>query len=194
MEGLVVRFHTASGQSWVGNFQPGLTSYSKVVMHPSGQSVIVVSGGDTFQIDIETRSLLCLIAHDITEVIESSRHQVVALVGLISVYLLHADGRTVETQQVSSDGIEDVVFANNVLYGLAFDPITDMMRPFSIDIDSGLVRGGAWNIESNTNPGLISMLTSLANRPANKRFVGVLAFLCWIVLFYLCLSLADCKN
>src|SRR2546428_180401 len=57
-EGFVVEFFPEMNPSWVGNFQPGLTSYNAVLQLPSGRLVIVVAGGQAYVIDPDERSLL----------------------------------------------------------------------------------------------------------------------------------------
>src|SRR5437870_3458051 len=57
-EGFVVEFFPEMKPSWVGNFQPGLTSYNAVLQLPSGRLVIVVAGGQAYVIDPDERSLL----------------------------------------------------------------------------------------------------------------------------------------
>src|SRR5580704_6263964 len=52
-EGFVVRFTTKSGDSWVGDFQPGLGGCSAVLEHPNGENVIVLSGGQGYVVDTE---------------------------------------------------------------------------------------------------------------------------------------------
>jgi len=44
-EGFVVKFVPARGASWIGNFQPGLTSLHGVYRHPNRHHLLVVSGG-----------------------------------------------------------------------------------------------------------------------------------------------------
>jgi len=57
-EGFVVRFHPHLSESWVGNFQSVLHGFTGVLLHPDGRTVIVVSGGQAYHVDPETRKLL----------------------------------------------------------------------------------------------------------------------------------------
>jgi hypothetical protein len=47
-EGYVVEFTTGSGQSWVGNFQPGITSLYAVFEEPTTGDVTVIAGGQAY--------------------------------------------------------------------------------------------------------------------------------------------------
>src|SRR5690606_11352541 len=47
-EGFVVEFLPDTDECWVGNFQPGLSSYSGVIAHPDGRRVVVVAGGEAY--------------------------------------------------------------------------------------------------------------------------------------------------
>jgi hypothetical protein len=44
-EGFVVRFFPSNGESWVGNFQSGITSLYRVCDGLALESVIVIAGG-----------------------------------------------------------------------------------------------------------------------------------------------------
>jgi hypothetical protein len=55
-EGYVVEFTTARGERWVGNFQPGMTSYCAVLPEPGTSCLIVIAAGQGYVIDPESRA------------------------------------------------------------------------------------------------------------------------------------------
>ena len=66
-EAYVVKFSLNSGGSWTGNFQPGLTTFSTVCVHPDGKHVLVVSGGRVYVVDPDTETA----AHDFSGMVKS---------------------------------------------------------------------------------------------------------------------------
>ena len=44
-EGFVVKFFPDASEAWVGNFQPGITSFRGAFPHPDKRHVVVVAGG-----------------------------------------------------------------------------------------------------------------------------------------------------
>src|ERR1051325_10784316 len=55
-QGFVVQFLGEKAGTWVGNFQPGLTSFSGAYEHPDGRHIVVVSGGDIYVVDPDTKT------------------------------------------------------------------------------------------------------------------------------------------
>ena len=49
-EGLVVRVLPRKGEPWVGNFQRGLSKLDAVLAHPNGNNVIVIAGGQAYEV------------------------------------------------------------------------------------------------------------------------------------------------
>src|SRR5262245_11223124 len=68
-EGLVVRFETDDGQSWVGNFQRGYSGFEMAIDHPNGREVVVIAGGQGYVVNPEDRSQRTYWASNIEEVI-----------------------------------------------------------------------------------------------------------------------------
>src|SRR5258706_15261257 len=50
-EGFVVEFNPRSGTAWIGNFGPGLSSFSGAYAFPDGTRVFVVAGGAGYVVD-----------------------------------------------------------------------------------------------------------------------------------------------
>ena len=50
-EGYVVEFTTSPTESWIGNFQPGLTSLYVVLEEPSTSEVTVIAGGQAYVVE-----------------------------------------------------------------------------------------------------------------------------------------------
>lgn len=69
-EGFVVEVQSDTGGKWVGNFQPGLSDFSSVYCYPNGADFIVISGGQAYVIDPESRRLLETFGGRIATVIE----------------------------------------------------------------------------------------------------------------------------
>src|SRR5437899_214164 len=64
-EGLVLRFTSEAGESWVGNFQRSGNGIDYVVDHPNGSSIVVIAGGQAYTVDPESRQCLGCHGHSI---------------------------------------------------------------------------------------------------------------------------------
>jgi hypothetical protein len=141
-EGYVVEFFPDSPESWVGNFQPGGSSYSEIVPYPGGSSVAVIAGGQGYLIQPVTRSLrrtfggyICSTLQLDDLLITDSR---VCLEGW------DRDGQRWHTRRISWDGIRDLRVDGGKVKGEAWSPLDDTWKPFTVDLKTGVAEGGAY--------------------------------------------------
>jgi len=141
-EGLVVEFQPSRGDRWVGNFAKGLTSFSKVLPHPNGTSVLVISGGQGYVIDPDSRALIKTIGGWFDAALEVLHRQLIILQGSVDVMALGSAGRVWETRRLSWDGMRSVRVSGDKLFGEARE-LDDSWTPFEVDLNSGKVTGGS---------------------------------------------------
>lgn len=147
-EGFVVRFHAHLSESWVGNFQGGLSGYSSAIAHPDGRTVIVVSGGQAYQVDPASRSLLRHFGGMITDVIACPAEDLLVFSDGIRMWAEDATGQRWQTERISWDGIRDLAVESDSIVGESYDP-TNRDRPwsrFSVCLKTGTVKGGSYKL------------------------------------------------
>ncbi|MEW6249302.1 MAG: hypothetical protein AB1716_01545 [Planctomycetota bacterium] len=143
-EGLVVRFHPPRADAWVGNFQPGLTSFSAVDLHPDGRRVIVISGGQGYLVDPADRKRTEFLGS--WYVCAHRRSDLLVLQTPIDFECIGPEGRRWRTRRLSWDGFRNVELQAGAreITGDAWSPITDEWIPFTVDLNSGSVQGGSY--------------------------------------------------
>ena len=57
-EGFVVEFNPPDDDSWVGNFQPGISSLYRVLEEPAEEAILVVAGGQGYVVNERTGALI----------------------------------------------------------------------------------------------------------------------------------------
>jgi hypothetical protein len=143
-EGFVVRFLPRTPSTWIGNFQPGWTNYNAVLIHPDTRTLIVVSGGQGYHIDPETRAVLGIFSNTICD----------ALYDPILELLVFSDGIRLEalgtkevlwtSERISWDGIRGLTIEGLVVAGEAYEPMSGSWSRFSVDLLSGEINGGSY--------------------------------------------------
>lgn len=143
-EGVVVEFSPPSTASWVGNFQRGIGSYSGAVTHPNAHDVIVVAGGEGYVVDPQTAALKATFGGGICGLWMADSRLVILDDSGIRFSALAEHGWRWHTQRVSWDGFDNVTLDRERLLGQAWNAIDQCWQPFSIDLATGTVEGGAY--------------------------------------------------
>lgn len=142
-EGLVVRFRSTATESWVGNFQLGDGGDSRVLIHPDGRTVVVIAYGFIYHIDPDSRLLLHMRCTNVDGYLYSPDRRLLVLIDWVVLWLIHADGRIIESDEVSYFVPAELCFSDRYLYGIATDYDGAELLPFAVDLGNGSVRGGA---------------------------------------------------
>ncbi|MBV8879330.1 MAG: hypothetical protein JO332_05180 [Planctomycetaceae bacterium] len=140
-EGFVVEFQAAAGDRWVGNFAKGLTHFSKALLHPEGQLVIVVSGGQGYAVDPDTRTVADMFGGWIVEAISVPAWNMVVLQSPFDFSAMTRTGHGWTTGRLSVDGFRSVRVSGKTLFGERCE-VDDTWTPFEIDLLSGKAKGG----------------------------------------------------
>ncbi|MDH4322884.1 MAG: hypothetical protein OEW90_01955 [Betaproteobacteria bacterium] len=143
-EGFVVRFGVDQTEPWVGNFQPGLTEFSGAYAHPDERHVVVVSGGDVYVVDPESRNAVAEFGGMVNSVLAIAGERALLFEETLWLRLLTAEGIRWKTKRISWDGIRNLSVVDDAIIGEAWS-IEDTWHPFKVDISSGRVEGGAYN-------------------------------------------------
>jgi hypothetical protein len=150
-EGLVVRFDPDTGESWVGNFQRGLSQFEGVLDHPNGKYAIVLSGGAGYVVDPVTRELVHTLAHGIQHFIELPHLQAIVFSEGVDFEAINRDGIWWTSPRISWDGFRDIRLAGTVLRGEAFSPLHNngdgIWVPFTLDLMTGRCEDGVYERE-----------------------------------------------
>jgi hypothetical protein len=141
-EGFIVQFNCEKSVSWIGNFQPGITGHRGVYEHPDKRRIVVVSGGDIYVIDPETRTVDEL-GGMVSSVIPIPEKNALLFEQSIYVSLIGYRGDW-KSKRLSWDGIRGLSIMGDLAFGegWCFD---DSWHKFSVSLDTGLVEGGAYN-------------------------------------------------
>lgn len=182
-EGFVVRFFPKNSEPWVGNFQPGATSFNRVLMHPDGRTVVVIAGGQVYHIDPDSRSLIDVMSSCVLDAAVSESRHLLALADYTSVSLLKADGQQFKTDPVAWDGISDLAFGDTKVFGLASDLSQDW-NPFFVDIETGRISGGAFGYTSREVK-FLSWIRSGYFRGTKMIILGVIVILLLLIVLVL---------
>jgi hypothetical protein len=143
-EGFVVEFHPDSSKSWVGNFQPGSSTFSTILLHPDGKSVIVISSGQGYCVDADSKELLSEFGGSLTGFIAIPGYSMLVLSDDIYLHALLPSGFAWQTKRISWDGIQKLALSADTIVGEAYDAMSDTWMPFSVSLDNGRVNGGAF--------------------------------------------------
>jgi hypothetical protein len=130
-EGFVVRFVPNHGKSWIGNFQPGLTSFRGVYRHPNDHHLLVVSGGQGYLVDPETRALFQVLEGAIASVHVCAKQQLLILDHQgIAFEAIGRTGRAWHTRRLSWDGFRGVDIGETEIVGEGWNAIDQQWQPF----------------------------------------------------------------
>lgn len=144
-EGFVIKFTSSSGESWVGNFQPAYTQLFKVV-DPWGQHILVVAGGQAYEVDPDSRQCVNTFGGSI-EYLERVPDMNATIIG--NGLWLESWGTNLnwKTRRIAWDGMCDLRIEGERLFGTALAPHEDAAIPFWVDLTSGDVHYGSYPLD-----------------------------------------------
>jgi uncharacterized protein YlzI (FlbEa/FlbD family) len=143
-EGFVVEFFPEDGQSWIGNFQPGLGGIDDVIEHINGDHVIILSNGQAYVVDPETRSLINHFGSQIEYVTSIPELKILLFGNGLWFEAIGESGFIWQTRRLSWDGMRSLHHDGMVLSGEGYDPMADSWVSFTVDLSSGDSEGGSY--------------------------------------------------
>ena len=141
-EGFVVQFLPSKNPAWIGNFQRGLRSLDEALEHPDGSSVMVVAGGECYVVDVENRKLKEVFGGMFESIISVPNKNIVIFGSPIDFEAHGVSGRSWQSRRISWDGIRNLNLEGDTLTGEAWN-LNDVWTPFSLDVNTGVHKGGA---------------------------------------------------
>ena len=149
-EGLVVRFHQATGATWIGNFQRSILGCDWVIDHPDRRQVIVIAGGTGYFVDPELRRQ----THGLGGGVSFAQHvpdlNIVLIGDALSFAAFSADGLWWNSDRISWGGMRNTVAGNVALRGEAWSPVSGNWHPFELDLLTGKSNGAIFEKEIKT--------------------------------------------
>ena len=144
--GYVVQFTPASGNSWVGNFQPGPAGATTIRLHPDGKKVVVVTAGQMYVVDPDARTAVVVpgVVVNLHEV-ENPRLLVFDDQG-IQFQALGPEGVRWRTKRISWSGFRNVVVNGGKLTAEAGNVTGDVWEGFHVDLRTGRTTGGTYQL------------------------------------------------
>lgn len=141
-QGFVVQFGSEKFGMWVGNFQPGLTSFSGAYGHPDAKHVVVVAGGDIYIVDPETQTVE-QIGGMVSSAILLGDESALLFNNSIYLSLIGPRGNW-QSKRLSWDGIRNVSISGGFALGEGW-LYDDTWHEFSVSLANGSHTGGAYN-------------------------------------------------
>jgi hypothetical protein len=143
-EGFVVRVNPPSADSWVGNFQRGLTSYDAVHPHPNARDLIVVAGGQAYIVEPKSRHSIEIFGAQICWSQALPERQLVLFHNGLWFTAYAPAGQLWQTRRLSWDGVRVETILYPSLSGEAWTFDGDRWVPFALDLHTGEVSGGSY--------------------------------------------------
>lgn len=143
-EGLVVEVRGTEGDTWVGNFRPGLGGLDEVLWHPNRRQVLVASAGALWCGDPDSR-IGEEIAPAVFQLWQLESGDLILDHQGLAYTRLGRRGVVWNTPRISWDGFQNVRLEANHLAGQAWSPVEDRWMPFRVHLETGRVEGGSYN-------------------------------------------------
>ena len=144
-EGYVVRFNPDGPASWVGNFQPGRSSFEEVLLHPNGRELVVIAGGQGYMVDPNHWAKREYFGGQIEVALQVPELSSVVFGNGLWFDSLGPDGWQWRSVRISWDGMQELRRDGLRLLGQAWNPLEDHWLPFELDLRSGQFTGGSYN-------------------------------------------------
>lgn len=143
-EGLVVEFQLQE-EAWIGNFQPGWTSYSQAIITDHKNHAIIIAKGRIYLVDAVSRELIEELGCSIDWGCHNQSNGNYIFSHGIGFFALDGAGVVWSSERVSWDGMKDLIYDDGKICGKAYSPIDDGYHSFTMDCANGEFEGGSYN-------------------------------------------------
>lgn len=152
-EGFVVRFYKDDGTDWVANFQEGWTDLKEIVNLKKTQNLLVIAKGICYLMNPNEIKPIEVFGGNYKIIFETNNDGFV-LSDDTGLTIIEPDGNYWHSERISWDGLTDINIENNIVTGLAFNPMSDSddWVDFSYDIDNKNLIGGSYYSFENKRP------------------------------------------
>lgn len=144
-EGFPVRFYKTDGTEWVANFKPGWTDLKQVVAFEKTQNLLVIACGTCYIIHPNDTKPIEVFGVGYSDIFNASKGRLV-LQDQTDLTIIEPDGTHWDTERISWDGLDEIKVENNLVSGLAHNPMhdSDEWVEFKYDLDTKILTGGSY--------------------------------------------------
>jgi hypothetical protein len=146
-EGVVVRFWTAKGETWVGNFHRGYGHAEGILDHPDKQRVVVLARGQGYVVHPETPEDVTMFGYGFKEFFSLPDFNAILFVDDLGMETINQEGLWWRTPRISWDGITVSKIERGKLHGEAFTPFDQVWVPFTVDLRTGDCEGSVYEAD-----------------------------------------------
>ncbi|HEX2847768.1 MAG TPA: hypothetical protein VHN59_14560 [Chitinophagaceae bacterium] len=152
-EGFVVRFYKADGTEWIANFQPGWTELKQIIECKATPNLLVIACGTCYSMNPENTKPIEVFGADYSDIFKASNGRLV-LQGQTDLTIIEPDGTHWDTERISWDGFAEIKVENDLVSGLAYNPMHDADEwiEFKYDLGTKTLTGGSYYSSKNKNP------------------------------------------
>lgn len=145
-EGFIVRFYKSDKSEWVANFQPGWTNLKEIIEIKGSNNLLVVACGTCYLMHPNDTKPIEVFGVSYSDIFKASKGRLV-LQDQIDLTIIEPDGTHWDTERISWDGLAEIKVENNLVYGLAFNPMHDADEwvEFKYDLDTKTLTGGSYH-------------------------------------------------
>src|SRR5262249_3503311 len=144
--GYVVQFTPSSGNSWVGNFQPGPGGATTTRLHPDGRKVVVVTAGQLYVVDPDARTASVVPGVVVSVYVLEDPPLMIFDDSGIQFQALGPEGVRWRTKRITWGGFRNVVIEGNKLSAEAGNVTGDVWEGFHVDLRTGRTTGGTYHL------------------------------------------------
>lgn len=152
-EGFPVRFYRADGTEWVANFQLGWTDLKQIIEFEDARNLLVIACGTCYLMNPEETKPIEVFGVGYSDIFKASKGRLV-LQGQTDLTIIEPDGTHWDTERISWDGLGEINVENNLISGLAYNPMHDADEwvIFKYDLDTKTLTGGNYYTFENKKP------------------------------------------
>jgi len=151
-EGFAVRFYKLDGTNWVANFKPGWTDLKIIYELKDTSNLLVIACGTCYLMNPEETKPISVFGVGYSTVFKTEDGRLV-LQDQTDLTIVETNGNHWDTERISWDGLKDLKLENNIVTGLAYDPMNDADEwvNFTFDINVKTLTGGSYKIYETIN-------------------------------------------
>jgi len=151
-EGFAVRFYKLDGTNWVANFKPGWTDLKIIYELKDTSNLLVIACGTCYLMNPEETKPISVFGVGYSTVFKTEDGRLV-LQDQTDLTIVETNGNHWDTERISWDGLKDLKLENNIVTGLAYDPMDDADEwiNFTFDINVKTLTGGSYKIYETIN-------------------------------------------
>lgn len=145
-EGVVVRFYKVDGTNWVANFKTGWTDLKEVIKLNSTKNLLVIACGTCYIMNPEETKPIKVFGVGFSNLIQTESNEII-LQDQTDLTIVEPNGEYWNTEQISWNGLKEVIYKNRTVSGLSFIPRYDKDEwvEFSYNLDTKTLTGGSFH-------------------------------------------------